>query len=419
MESSKPKNSGYYQSPRWTGEVADCSMPMTFDQYSNCSFGCVYCFSQYQRAIGGAKSGYIDHEMRAVSVEKIKKIFSGGSSQFSDYIAARKVMQWGGLSDPFCNYERERGIGLELLKFFKDINYPICFSTKGVWWLKDSRYTDLFRGQKNWNVKVSIITLDQKKAAKIEKGVPSPEARLQAIQEIALLQCGGATLRLRPFIVGISNPHHTILIRRAGLMGATALSTEFFCLERRSTHFKEKGLPIMSECAGFDLSEFYRRLSISQGYLRLNRSVKKQFIDEMEWACQQAGMRFYVSDAHFKERCANGSCCGLGPEWNYSRGQFCEALLLCKKNGRVTWPEIAKDMEHLSNVPFICAQGFNCNSSEKRAQFRLHSLKGYLRWCWNNPKAGQSPYTMFEGIMRPGGKDEQGNLVYEYDDSRG
>jgi hypothetical protein len=33
----------YYSSPRWTGELMDCSMPVTFDQYSNCSFGCIYC----------------------------------------------------------------------------------------------------------------------------------------------------------------------------------------------------------------------------------------------------------------------------------------------------------------------------------------------------------------------------------------
>lgn len=31
-----------YGSPRWSGEIADCTMPMTFDTYSNCSFGCVY-----------------------------------------------------------------------------------------------------------------------------------------------------------------------------------------------------------------------------------------------------------------------------------------------------------------------------------------------------------------------------------------
>ena len=34
-----------YGSPRWTAEITDCSLPLTLDTYSNCSFGCVYCFS--------------------------------------------------------------------------------------------------------------------------------------------------------------------------------------------------------------------------------------------------------------------------------------------------------------------------------------------------------------------------------------
>ena len=35
-----------YGSPRWTGEIADCSLPLTLDTYSNCSFGCVSAFSR-------------------------------------------------------------------------------------------------------------------------------------------------------------------------------------------------------------------------------------------------------------------------------------------------------------------------------------------------------------------------------------
>ena len=55
------KISESYGSPRWTGEIADCSLPMTLDTYSNCSFGCVYCFSQYQRGIGGAAEDYLSN----------------------------------------------------------------------------------------------------------------------------------------------------------------------------------------------------------------------------------------------------------------------------------------------------------------------------------------------------------------------
>lgn len=149
-------------------------------------------------------------------------------SQFGEYICQRKVMQWGGLSDQFDGFERKYGVTLELLRFFKEIDYPLCFSTKSVWWTKDDRYMELFRGQKNWNVKFSIITLDEQKAHIIEKGVPTPAERLAAIERIAKADAGGATLRLRPFIIGVSTPLYVDLIKRAASAGATALSTEFF-----------------------------------------------------------------------------------------------------------------------------------------------------------------------------------------------
>ena len=44
------KNS--YGSPRISSEVLECSLPLTFDQYSICGFGCCYCFSQFIRGTG-------------------------------------------------------------------------------------------------------------------------------------------------------------------------------------------------------------------------------------------------------------------------------------------------------------------------------------------------------------------------------
>jgi len=408
-------NNKYYSSPRWSNEIADCSMPMTFDTYSNCSFGCLYCFSQFQRAIGGAKEKYIAKEVKPVSVNRIKNMFTNpDNSQFGEYIKQRKVMQWGGLSDQFDRFELKYGITLELLKFFKEIDYPLCFSTKSTWWTKDERYMDLFKGQKNWNVKFSIITLDKRKAKIIEKGVPSPAERLNAIESIAKADAGGATLRLRPFIIGISTPFYIELIENAAQAGATALSTEFFCVEQRSSQLKSY-MPIFNELCGFDLMAFYRKYSVQSGYLRLNRKIKEPFIRNMIEACRKSGMRFYVSDAHFKECCDNGSCCGLPESWNYSRGQFCEALQIAKRNGIVHFSEIKPDIDALlSGFEWSMANGFNCNSSSKRAKFYGMTMADYMQWLWNNPQSGQSPYTLFEGIVVPDGKDEFGNLIYKY-----
>ena len=60
-----------YASPRWSWEYIDCSMPMTFDTYSNCWFNCLYCFSTFQRAIWWAKDNYLQKKVKKVDVEKI------------------------------------------------------------------------------------------------------------------------------------------------------------------------------------------------------------------------------------------------------------------------------------------------------------------------------------------------------------
>lgn len=411
----------YYLSPRWSNEIADCSMPMTFDTYSNCSFGCLYCFSQFQRGIGNGKEKYLQKEVNNVNPEKIKRMFLepdkyGG--QFAEYIKQRKVMQWGGLSDQFDGFERKRGVTLELLKFFKEIDYPLCFSTKATWFTDDDRYMSLIEGQKNWNFKFSIITLDEAKAKVVERGVPTPMQRLEAIRRIAEAGAGGATLRLRPFIIGISTPTYLDLIKEAHQRGATALSTEFFCVEQRSPILKEY-MPTFNELCGFDLMEFYKQYSVSTGYLRLNRKVKEPFMRNMKTLCDEIGMRFYVSDAHFKELCCNGSCCGLPPTWNYSRGQWCEALQIAKTKGTVTYDDVSSDIDKLvGSFQWRRAEGYNCNSSEKRAKFAGMTMADYMRWLWNNPQSGQSPYKLFEGALVPAGKDANNNIIYKYNGAK-
>lgn len=409
----------YYHSPRWTGEIADCSMPMTMDTYSNCSYKCKYCFSQFQRGIGGCADGYLHNEVRWVNPERVKRIFlEPDSSQFGEYIKARKVMQWGGLSDQFDENERKYGKTLELLRFFREIDYPISFSTKATWWLDDPRYVELFKDNPKWNVKFSIITLEEEKARIIEGGVDSPQKRLKAIEKFSNLNAGGATLRLRPFIIGISTPTYLDLIKEAYNCGSRAVSTEFFCVEQRSKLLKEK-MHYFNELAGFDLMEFYKKYSVGQGYLRLNRNVKRPFVQNMKELCDQLGMRFYVSDSHFKELSCNGSCCGLPESWNYSRGQWTEALLKAKKNGSVRYSEVSDEInKYFSHFKWWKGEGFNRGSSEKRAKFDGMTMAEFCRYRWNHPEDGQSPYKLFEGILVPQGADENGDLIYVYDKSR-
>lgn len=408
--------SSTYNSPRWTGEIADCSLPMTLDTYSNCSFGCVYCFSQYQRGTGGGKNDYFQKKVKCINVEKVKRIFSGEDtkSQFAAYVKDKRPIQYGGLSDQFDGFERQYGKIYELLKYLKEINYPICFSTKSAWVFFDEKYRELFRGADNWNMKFSIITLDEEAARKIEVGVPSPQKRLEAMKEYTKLSKGGATLRLRPFIIGVTDKTYLDLIRAAHDAGATAVTTEFFCLEMRSINLAKEHYKIISDCCGFDVVDFYRKHSASQGYLRLNRKIKEPYIRKMNDLCAELGMRFYVSDAHFKECSDNCCCCALNPDWNYSRGHFGAALQIAKKTGDVRWSDIEPDMYFLDTFTWKGAEGFNTFSSEAKAMFAGMTMKDYLHYLWNNPARGQSPYKIFSGVLVPDGYDENHDIIYKY-----
>ena len=404
-----------YMSPRWTGEIADCSLPVTLDTYSNCSFGCVYCFSQYQRGIGVNAEEYYAKKVKSVNPERVKKIIGGQdeSSQFYQYVKDRRPIQYGGLSDQFDGFERKYGVTLDILKYLREIEYPISFSTKGTWVFDDERYRELFRGADNWCMKFSIITLDEKDAAKIEVGVPSPQKRLEAMRKYNELSKGGTVLRLRPFIPGVSDKTYLELIEAAAEVGASAVTTEFFCLEMRSINTAKEHYQVISECCGFDIVDFYRKYSTGSGYLRLNRHVKEKYIKKMQEKCDELGLRFYVSDSHYKECSDNCCCCGLPPDWNYSRGNFAAALQIAKKKGEVRWSDIESDMYFLE-FPFIRAEGFNLTNSEKRGKFFGMTMKDYLRWLWNTPKMGQSPYKIFERALVPDGYDEDKNIIYKY-----
>ena len=72
-----------YASPRWTNEILDCSMPMTFDTYSKCSYHCLYCFSFYQKS--HTLDGYDSNKnniraIRSVKPQKVIHLFESALS---------------------------------------------------------------------------------------------------------------------------------------------------------------------------------------------------------------------------------------------------------------------------------------------------------------------------------------------------
>ena len=412
-----------YTSPRWSMEIPDCSMPMSMDTYSRCSYNCLYCFSFFQKS--HTTKGYLTGQPRSVNPEKVIALFENAAVnntaaanktdvQFFKYIQDRRIMQWGGLADEFDEYERRNGVTLELLRYFDKIDYPLSFSTKAAWWTEDSRYMELFaRHTHNWHVKISIITADPEKARKIERGVPSPQERLAAIKRLADIGIH-VTLRLRPFIIGCSEDYPT-LIRAAKEAGADSVTTEFFCMESRADDRLKARYAAMSEVLGYDIHQFYMENSKQQGYKRLNRAIKAPIIHRMRELTHSLGMRFHVSDAFCRECNDACNCCGVPPEWGVSQtGNIGNAIIIAREKGFVTFSDVMESINKYFNFPWVWACGYNTGSNKARALLYDTTMAQWLRSNWNDTKKGTSPARAYGGVLVPDGKDENGDVIYRY-----
>jgi DNA repair photolyase len=413
---------GHYPSPRWSYEFLDCSMPISLDTYSNCSFTCLYCFSGFQRSLGiNDNVSYLQKRARSVNVDKIKRMFlepDKYAGQFARMIKKRYTIQWGGLSDAFDLFEKEYGKSLELLQFFRQIEYPISISTKGTWIMQDERYLKELKDADHIHFKVSIITANKEKAARIEKGVSSPDERFEMLRQLKELGIGGTTLRLRPFILGASDDGLEALIEKAAEVGCYSISTEFLCLEGRTSVDTKTKMEELSQIIGYDALKFYRKHSSGSGLMRLNYEIKRPFIDRMQLACDKYGLKLFVSDAHHKERSFGPSCCGIAPNNpklnNYQTGTYTQALLIAKEKGYVLWKDIEKPAKVLDNAPLKSAEGFNQGTTLFRAQVAYETLYDRMHTIWNTTKSAQSPGKYFGGALIAAGLDSRGDVVYLY-----
>lgn len=426
IDKESPSIKQDYHSPRWSGEICDCSMPLAMDTYNKCSYNCLYCFALSPQVRHHLRNTGLptEKDVSSVNPKRVKKLFLNclndepktiAEKQMYPYIKNRVTMQWNGLADGFDEYERKYGVTLELLEFFDEIDYPLSLGTKATWWTTDDRYMDIMqRHTDDWHMKFSINTLDEYKASIIEEGCPTPKERLEALGRIANLGMP-VTLRLRPYIIGYSDDYPK-LIHEASKKGADSVVTEFLCIDSNATKEVKKRYDRISKVVGYDICKFYKKHSKGGTYLRLNYQIKKPVIKNMKKVAHKNRMRFYVSDADHKEKCDLTCCCGTPPHMKTYNGHYAYALTLAKQNKKdhtVRWKDFSKEAEKYMGFPWRRAAGFNTGRGINRIKKHNYTMSDYLQDIWNHPKNSKSPFKYFDGILYPVGLDEDNNVVYK------
>jgi len=362
-----------------------------------------------------------DRKVSAVDLDWLKSIFvdyeqdsgKGGVDRLRGMIRQKIPLHWGGLSDPADEFEKRFKRGYEIIQFLAEIQYPTLFSIKGDAFLQPE-YLDIFSKNKDlFKFQVSITSADEKMAQGIEMGVPTPTRRLEMMKALHDVGCE-VMLRLRPYIIGYSDKNIEELLVRSKEAGSTAVSMEFFCLERRAAGYLRERYEQMNSVLGFNVYDYYKHLSRGSagGYARLNPDTKAKYVKQVYQLCRKLGMRFACSDAHFKELNDTGCCCGLDDSWNWSRGQYTNALIKCRKSGTVCWKDIEKDTAWEKKWKF--SEVRNCASWKRYRRHKHLDCQSAKLNIWNDPKNKSSPYRYFDGRMVPVSLDGNKNMIYKY-----
>lgn len=238
-------------------------------------------------------------------------------------------------------------------------------------------------------------------------------------------------LRLRPFIIGITDDTIDELLAKALEAGIKGVSMEFFAMDARANEgmrlrYKWLGNQIG---VGDKLMEFFGKVSPNNrgGYRRLNRDIKEEWAKRVFVFCQKNNLVFGCSDPDFKELNTSGSCCAMPDHYpenplleNWTRNQLTYHLKEARKEYHLTGkkPLLYFDKVYPKSATYLNEPMFRDDhvgviglNSEHRKAVSLHFM---ILHYWLNTKSPANPMNYFDGKLHPVKEDSKGYMVYEY-----
>tara|TARA_R110000850_G_scaffold3178_13_gene15347 strand:- start:258 stop:1301 length:1044 start_codon:yes stop_codon:yes gene_type:complete len=201
-----------------TNTSPDIGFDRSINPYRGCEHGCIYCYARPTHAWLGLSPG-LDFETRLIARPN-------AAAALTRELAARsyvpKLIAIGTNTDPYQPIERDRKIMRQLLCVLRDHAHPVGITTKGVMVERDADIlTEM--GPELCRVGLSVTTLDDALARRLEPRVPVPSRRLKAIERLAN---AGVQVRVMvsPVIPGLTDHEVEAILRAAADAGAVAAS---------------------------------------------------------------------------------------------------------------------------------------------------------------------------------------------------
>jgi DNA repair photolyase len=198
----------------------DLPFDRSINPYRGCEHGCIYCYARPSHAFLNLSPG-LDFETRLIARPGIAAVLAHELRRPAYRVQPIAI---GTNTDPYQPVERDHGLMREVLQVLSDFRHPVWITTRGTTVERDIDLLAPMAADGLAAVSVSVTTLDDGLARKMEPRAPSPARRLQMIRR---LSGAGIPVRIQvsPLIPALTD-HELEAVMQAGRdAGATLANT--------------------------------------------------------------------------------------------------------------------------------------------------------------------------------------------------
>lgn len=198
----------------------DLPFDRSINPYRGCEHGCIYCYARPSHAFLNLSPG-LDFETRLIARPGIAAVLDAELRRPSYRVQPLSI---GTNTDPYQPIERDHGLMRQVLQVLADFQHPVWITTRGTLIERDVDLLAPMAARGLVSVSVSVTTLDDGLARKMEPRAPAPQRRLQMIRR---LSASGIPVRIQvsPLIPALTD-HELEAVMEAGRdAGARAANT--------------------------------------------------------------------------------------------------------------------------------------------------------------------------------------------------
>src|SRR5918995_741915 len=199
--------------------TSDVPFDWTVNPYRGCEHGCIYCFARPYHEFLGYSCG-LDFETKLVAKHDAARLLR---RELANPRWPGEPIVMSAITDIYQPLEHRLGIARQCLQVMADCGQAVSTMTKSALVLRDVDLWQKLGAVNAGRVTITLVTLDDELAKKLEPRAASPIRRLHVLRELVKAKVP-VSVNVAPIIPGLTDTELPAIMQAVADAGATRVS---------------------------------------------------------------------------------------------------------------------------------------------------------------------------------------------------